>query len=113
MLSVEELTIIEIHTHLKASTYTVYTYRQLTEAFLERIAKRHQHGPKLNSVLAHSSTALEEADALDTYLKSTSEFIGLLHGIPVIVKGQVETKGIVTTYGPIMAKNHVLFEDAT
>jgi Asp-tRNA(Asn)/Glu-tRNA(Gln) amidotransferase A subunit family amidase len=64
-------------------------------------------------LLAQSGTALEEADKLDAHFKDTGTFIGPLHGIPVIVKDQAETKGIATTYGSIIAKNHVPLEDST
>jgi Asp-tRNA(Asn)/Glu-tRNA(Gln) amidotransferase A subunit family amidase len=110
MIPVEELTIAEVHSAYKNGTYTC---RQLTEAFFERIAKLDQNGPKLNALLAHSHTALEEAEALDAHFKTTSQFIGPLHGIPAIIKDQAETKGLVTTYGSIVAKDHVPEEDAT
>jgi Asp-tRNA(Asn)/Glu-tRNA(Gln) amidotransferase A subunit family amidase len=55
MLSVKELTIKEMHSQLKASTYTC---KQLIEAFLERVPKLDRCGPKLNSLLELSSTTL-------------------------------------------------------
>ena len=109
MIAIEELTIAEVHLSFK---YGSYNCRQLIEAFLERIRKLDKNGPKLNSLLAHSGTALEEADRLDTFFKETGNLIGPLHGIPAIVKDQLDTKGIVTTYGSIVAKDHVPMEDA-
>jgi amidase len=110
MISVEELTIDEVH---KAYNLGTYTCRQLVEAFLERIEALDSHGPKINSILARSTTALTEADALDAHLKSSSQLVGPLHGIPVVVKDQVDTKGTITTYGSIVAAENVPSEDAT
>lgn len=109
-MQLEELTVADVHSAYKAGEYTC---RKLVESFLHRINTLDRDGPKLNSILARSSTALEEADTLDEYLKGTNNFIGKLHGIPVIVKDQAETKDIVTTYGSIIAKDHVPTQDAT
>lgn len=61
--------------------------------------------PKLGAVLAISQTASGEGEALDEHLKSTSTFVGPLHGIPVLLKDQAETEGLATTYGSIAATN--------
>lgn len=111
-INLEELTISQVHEAYKAGTYTC---RQLVEAYLQRIKAVDQdsNGPKLNSILAISSVALSEADELDTKLKEKNQFVGPLHGVPVIVKDQAQTKGIVTTFGSIVAKDYVPDEDAT
>jgi amidase len=110
MIPIEELTICQVHSAFKDGTYTT---KELLEGFLARIAAIDKAGPKLNSLNAISTTALDEASALDAHFASTSKFIGPLHGIPVIVKDQVETRGITTTYGSIIAKDHVTDRDAT
>ena len=43
--------------------------------------------------------ALEEADALDTAYKASGTFIGPLHGIPVIVKDNLDAVGMPMTSG--------------
>jgi amidase len=110
MILIEELTISQVHSAFKDGTYTS---RELTEAFLARIAAIDKAGPKLNSLNAIATTALDEASALDAHFTATSQFFGTLRGIPVIVKDQVETKGIATTYGSIIAKDHVTEKDAS
>jgi amidase len=110
MIPIEELTICQVHSAFKDGTYTT---KELLEAFLARIAAIDKAGPKLNSLNAISTTALDEASALDAHFAATSKFIGPLHGIPVIVKDQVETRGIATTYGSIIASDHVTDRDAT
>jgi Asp-tRNA(Asn)/Glu-tRNA(Gln) amidotransferase A subunit family amidase len=109
MLQIEELTIDKVHSSYRNNTYTC---RQLVQAYFERINSVDKTGPKLNALLAHSDKALEEADTLDNYFKTNSEFVGPLHGIPIIVKDQCDTIGIETTYGNICCK-HVPTEDAT
>lgn len=109
VLAVDELTIDQVHTAYRNGTYTT---RDLTEAYFARIKALDQTGPKLNAIIAVSKTAIVEAAALDHYFKSNSKFIGPLHGIPVIVKDQCDTKGLETTYGNLRCK-HIPTEDAT
>jgi amidase len=109
IMAIDELTIDQVHSAYKNG---IYTSRQLTEAYFARIKATDQVGPKLNAITAESKTALDEAEALDQHFKLTSKFIGSLHGIPVIVKDQCDTKGLETTYGNLRCK-HVPTEDAT
>ncbi|KAF2670262.1 amidase [Microthyrium microscopicum] len=109
MVEIDELTIDQVHSAYKNGTFTC---RQLVEAYLERIELLDKNGPKLNAITAVSVFALDEADALDGKLKASGEFVGPLHGIPVIVKDQCDTIGIETTYGNITCK-HVPTTDAT
>lgn len=110
MISVQELTIDQVHDAYRKGTYSC---RQLVEAFYERIDSLDRKGPKLNALLSHSTFALHEADDLDAHFKSSQSFIGPLHGIPLVVKDQAETKGIITTFGSIVAKDNVPSEDST
>lgn len=86
--------------------------QELSQAYLERIEAIDQAGPKLNAC-THVLTSLEEAESLDEHFKRTGEFVGPLHGVPVLVKDQVETKGFPTAYGSIIAKDNRPSEDAT
>lgn len=109
MVSIDELTIDQVHSAYKGG---IYTCRQLVQAYLERIKSLDKAGPKLNAITAVSPFALEEADTIDAYFKDHGSFIGPLHGVPVIVKDQCDTKGVETTYGNVCCK-HVPTEDAT
>jgi amidase len=108
----KELTIARAHEGYRSGEFTS---RQVVEYYLDRIARldKDENGPKLNAILAMSPTALAEADELDLHLQKTSTLQGPLHGIPVVVKDQADTKGITTTYGSVVAKNNVPSEDAT
>ncbi|KAI8958105.1 amidase signature enzyme [Daldinia sp. FL1419] len=109
MVGVREITIRRAQDGFKNGEFTA---KELAGTFLERIAKWDKSGPRINSTMALSATALDEAKALDDYFEEHGRFKGRLHGIPVLVKDQADTKGIVTTYGSAVAKNNIPDEDA-
>ncbi|MEU6577160.1 amidase [Streptomyces sp. NPDC046805] len=108
--TVDEATIADVHAAYRAGTLTA---RALVQAYLERIAAVDAGGPQLNSILAVNAGALADADVLDEHLRSTGELTGPLHGIPVVLKDQIETAGLTTTFGSQTAKDHVPEHDAT
>ena len=75
--ALDELTIDQVHSTYKSGAYTC---RQLIEAYLERVKKLDQAGPKLNAITVVSPFALDEADYLDAFYKNNKSFIGPLHG---------------------------------
>jgi amidase len=97
-----DTSIDEIHAAYKAGTLTC---RQLVQMYLDRIAAYDQNGPKINAVLNLNPNALAEADKLDAAFKK-SGFVGPLHGIPVLVKDQVDAAGMPTTLGSIVFKDY-------
>jgi amidase len=72
------------------------TSESLTAAYLERIARFDHHGPEYRSVLALNPNATSAARSLDSERKS-GKLRGPLHGIPVIVKDNIETSDPVAT----------------
>lgn len=72
------------------------TSEALTEAYLWRIARFDQHGPEYRSVLALNPNALAAARALDAE-RAAKKVRGPLHGIPVLVKDNIETQDPVAT----------------
>ena len=72
------------------------TSEGLTAAYLTRIARYDHHGPEYRSVLALNPAALLDARALDAERK-TGKLRGPLHGIPIIVKDNIETRDPVAT----------------
>ena len=109
MASIDELTIDQVHSSFKNGDYTC---RQLVEAYIQRIDELDQKGPKLNAITVVSHLAVKEADELDAYLKENGKLKGPLHGVPVIVKDQCDTKGVQTAYGNVCCK-HIPTEDST
>jgi len=107
--TVEEATIADVHARFREGSLTAV---QLVEAYLERIETLDRTGPALNSVITVSTSALEEARALDEKLASSGDLVGPLHGVPVLVKDQIETADIVTTFGSAATDDYLPAEDA-
>jgi amidase len=75
------------------------TAEALTGLYLERIARFDHHGPEYRSVLALNPNATAMARALDVERKAR-KLRGPLHGIPIILKDNIETSDpIATTAG--------------
>ncbi|ORY70246.1 amidase signature domain-containing protein [Pseudomassariella vexata] len=110
MVEVKEITIAQAQDGFRRGDFTA---KDLATTFLERIEKLDKAGPRVNATLAMSTTALDDAAALDEYFRNTKKFKGRLHGIPVLVKDQADTKGMVTTYGSDVTRNNIPDEDAT
>ena len=103
-----EATIDDIHTAYKAGHLTC---RQLVQMYLDRIEAFDKKGPAINAIITINSRALEDADRIDAAYK-TSGPVGTLHGIPVVLKDQVDAKGMPTTLGSVLFKNYYPDKDA-
>jgi amidase len=83
----------------------VLTSRALTAAYLNRIAQVDEAGPTLNAIIEVSSAALTEADAFDAERKA-GKIRGPLHGLPVLIKDNVDVAGMVNSAGSLaLAEN--------
>ena len=81
------------------------TSHQLTQAYLDRIAKIDDAGPTLAAVIETSPTAIADADALDAERKA-GKTRGPLHGIPVLLKDNIDASGMVNSAGSLaLAEN--------
>lgn len=76
------------------------TARALVEQYLARIRAYDQAGPELNAMVTLNPRALQEADALDRERRLKGPR-GPLHGIPVVVKDNFETKDMPTSAGTL------------
>ncbi|MBC7368101.1 MAG: amidase [Undibacterium sp.] len=93
-----EATIDALQTRMAAGTLTA---RELTAAYLERIAEVDRAGPMLNAVIELNPDALAIADALDAERKA-GQVRGPLHGIPVLIKDNIDTADkMATTAGSL------------
>jgi Asp-tRNA(Asn)/Glu-tRNA(Gln) amidotransferase A subunit family amidase len=99
---VVEATIDGIHAAFKSGNLTA---RQVVQAYLDRIRAYDQQGPKLNAIITLNPQALEDAARLDSQYKS-SGLVGPLHGIPVLVKDEIDTAGMSTTLGSVIFKEY-------
>src|SRR5213593_2130400 len=104
-----ETTIEDIHAALQSRRITC---RELVNLYLNRIQAYDKEGPRLNAVQTVNSRALQEAERLDAAYASSGP-VGPLHCIPVLLKDQVETSDMPTTYGSVIFKEFVPRRDAT
>ena len=104
-----EATIEQLQTRMVAGQLTAH---QLTAAYLERIAQIDRAGPKLNSVIELNPDALALADALDNERKA-GKIRGPLHGIPVLLKDNIDTADrMQTTAGSLALVGQKVPRDA-
>jgi amidase len=105
----EEATIDQVHEAMRARTLTC---RQLVQGYLDRIAAYDDRGPRLNAVHTVNPRALQLADSLDAAFRARGP-VGPLHCVPVLLKDQIETSDMPTTYGSALFADFVPRRDAT
>ena len=104
-IDLHELTIRDIH---KAFKDGKYNSQRLVSAYLERIENL---DPNINAITAVNPDALTIAKELDDDYQRT-KVLRPLHGIPVIVKNNIHTKGLETTAGALALQNFIPDNDA-
>lgn len=72
----------------------------LTRAYLQRISRIDKAGPKLNSIIELNPDALKEAAALDRERRA-GHVRGPLHGIPVLLKDNIDAVGMANSAGSL------------
>ena len=88
------------------------TSAALVQSYLDRIAKIDKAGPTLQSVLAVNPDAIADAKALDAE-RAAKGGRGPLHGVPILVKDNIETLGpLPTTAGSLALLKNVSGRDA-
>src|SRR5262249_39510201 len=93
-----ELTIAELQEGMRSGKHSA---RSLVEKYLARIEDIDRKGPALRSVIEVNPDALAQADALDQERKEKGPR-GPLHGIPVLIKDNIDTADkMATTAGSL------------
>src|SRR3954470_447895 len=88
------------------------TSKQLTAMYLKRIEEVDKSGPTINSVIEVNPDALSIAEALDKERKS-GKVRGPLHGIPVLIKDNIDTGDkMMTTAGSLALVGNKASKDA-
>lgn len=86
------------------------TSRQLTEYALQRIAEVDR--PRYNAITwLFAAEALAAADTVDAR-RQRGETVGLLAGVPVLIKDNIDVKGWPTSAGSVMLRDVIASEDA-
>jgi Asp-tRNA(Asn)/Glu-tRNA(Gln) amidotransferase A subunit family amidase len=88
------------------------TCRALVEQYIKRIEAYDKSGPALNAIQTLNRRAVQDADRLDAAFAASGP-VGPLHCVPMLVKDQVETSDLPTTYGSAVFKDFVPQRDAT
>ncbi|GAC21245.1 amidase [Paraglaciecola arctica] len=84
----------------------------LVKLYLQRIEKIDKNGPQLQAVLALNPDALSRAKELDQ-LRESGEILGPLHGVPVLLKDNIESKDrVATTAGSLALKDNITGRDS-
>ncbi|HZC06569.1 MAG TPA: amidase [Ktedonobacterales bacterium] len=107
---IEEATITGLQTQMARGDVTA---RRLTEMYLARIAAMNLAGPALRAVIETNPQALDIADALDRERQASGPR-GPLHGIPVLLKDNIDTADeMMTTAGSLALADSRPSTDAT
>ncbi len=94
----EEITVAQLQQGLGSSRWTSV---QLVEKYLARIDQIDKHGPAINAVIELNPDASAIAAALDAERKQKGSR-GPLHGIPVLIKDNIDTGDkMMTTAGSL------------
>jgi len=104
-----EITIDELQQKMKSGEYSSVA---ITKLYLDRIAKIDKEGPKLNSVIEINPDAIAIATAMDEERKN-GKVRGPLHGIPVLIKDNIDTADkMQTTAGSLALEGNIAKKDA-
>jgi amidase len=94
----DEITITDLQDGMKSGKFTA---RSLVEKYSARIDEIDKHGPAINSVLELNPDAFSTAEQLDQERKAEGPR-GPLHGIPVLIKDNIDTADrMMTTAGSL------------
>jgi len=89
----EEATIADLKEWMRTGRFTA---RSIAEKYLARIEEIDKRGPAINSIIEINPDALAIADALDRKRK-TRALLGPLHGIPILLKDNIDTADQMST----------------
>jgi len=93
MYKLEEMTIAQLQKGYENGNFTI---SEIVQMYLNQIEDIDQNGPALNSIIQLNPDALEIAKQLEKELKD-GKSRGALHGVPVILKDNIDTKDEMNT----------------
>jgi amidase len=105
----EETTITDLQEFMAGGRFSA---RSITEQYLERIGDLDRKGPTLRHVIETNPDALAVAEGLDAERKA-GKVRGPLHGIPVLLKDNINTADrMTTTAGSLALEGSIAGRDA-
>lgn len=105
IINIDKLNIVEIQENIDKG---YLTYETLTKIYLERIEK---YNEQYNAIITINQNAIAEAKLLDEEYKKSGRR-SLMHGIPIIVKDNIDVKGLPTTNGTKALLDSYPYENA-
>ena len=104
-----EQDITQIQMGYKDGTHTI---KEVVQAYLDRIEEIDKSGPTLNSIIQVNPDAIQVAEELDIEM-SEGKIRGPLHGIPVVLKDNIDTHDkMATTAGSRALMNSYPLKDS-
>ncbi|NNE25562.1 MAG: amidase [Saprospiraceae bacterium] len=108
-LDLQEVDIMTMHSKYKDGIWRI---PNIVQWYIQRIKAIDENGPQLNSVLCLNPDAMEIAEALQTELEE-GKVRGALHGIPVLLKDNIDTQDkMPTTAGSRALKDSIALKDS-
>ena len=105
----EEVTTADLQKRMTAGSLTAHA---LTQLYLSRIAAIDKRGPALNAIIELNPDALSIAAALDAERKAKGPR-GPLHGIPILIKDNIDTADrMMTTAGSLALLGSIAARDS-
>ena len=105
----DEITVTDLQSMMQNGTMTSV---KIVDLYLKRIQEIDENGPELNSVLQLNPDAVSIAENLDKE-RANGKIRGALHGIPVLLKGNIDTADkMFTNAGATALANSVARKDA-
>ena len=108
-LNLSEITISQLIAGYQTGEWTA---RQVVAWYVDRIKRLDKGGPRINSIISLNGEIEAQADALDRAIKAGGP-VGPLHGVPVLVKDQIDVKEMPTTGGSILFRDNWPKRDST
>ena len=108
--ALEETTLADLQAAMASGRMTAHS---ITRQYIDRIQALDRRGPTLRSVIEINPDALSIADTLDRERKA-GRVRGPLHGIPILVKDNIDTADrMTTTAGSYALAGSIALQDST
>ncbi len=104
-----EMDIPEIQSKMRSDELSA---RQLVDLYMEAIATKDRKGPKVNSIIELNPDVHAQADRMDEERRA-GKVRGPMHGIPVLLKDNIDTADrMQTTAGSLALEGNIAEKDA-